>query len=284
MSAVIICVNYNRDEETAKFVSNVLAQNDADRIRHIIVINNSESKIESLLPTNQKILIYNPGRNLGYFGGAWWGYQQYLKEFPLPEWIIVSNTDLYFSDANFFVKLFHYYEKNPPAVIAPAIYSEESFINQNPFMKQRPTSFRMHFYKWVYRYYISWIIYETLSILKEKLQSQFRNFCRKGKIQSDENPIKIYAPHGAFIIFHKSYFESGGTLESKTFLFGEEILVAETARKLNLDIIYDPRLQIIHKKHSTTNIFKYPHIWKYVKESSAYYADTFFKLKIKGGP
>ncbi|MGC8979631.1 glycosyltransferase family 2 protein, partial [Caldisericum sp.] len=90
-------------------------------------------------------------------------------------------------------------------------------------------------------------------------------------------PQEIYAPFGACIIFHRNYFEAGGTLNTECFLFGEEIFVAETARKLNLRILYDPELKVIHHEHSSISILKSKQKAFYAYQSIKYYIDKFFK-------
>jgi hypothetical protein len=65
-------------------------------------------------------------------------------------------------------------------------------------------------------------------------------------------PGVIYAPHGAFIIFTKSYFESGSSIDFGLNLFGEEIFVAEECRKNNLNVYYEPQISVHHAEHVST--------------------------------
>src|SRR3989442_14004267 len=62
----------------------------------------------------------------------------------------------------------------------------------------------------------------------------------------------IYAPHGAFFIFSRRYFEAGGYLDGNLFLYGEEISVAEICRSLGLPVIYEPSLCVLHQEHQST--------------------------------
>lgn len=276
---LVICINYHSYHEVVSFSKSLFLQENSENIKLIIIDNSGDFKDkENIVKTCyqskhiKRIIIYYPSHNLGYFGGAWWGIQQYLKDFDLPEWTIVSNPDIQFAISDFFVKLLDYHQINPPAIIAPSIILESSGIDQNPYMSKRPSKLRMHFYKWFFRYYPSLIIYQSLSVLKEQVQ----NYLPKIRSKVNNRPISIYAPHGSFIVFHRSYFESGGTLAHGCFLFGEEIFVAETARRLNLNILYDPRLKVIHKGHASTNIFKSRYVLHYMREAAVYCADEFF--------
>jgi GT2 family glycosyltransferase len=89
-------------------------------------------------------------------------------------------------------------------------------------------------------------------------------------------PLQIYAAHGAFLAFRKSYFEAGGTLRHGAFLFGEEIFVAETVRRLGLTIGYDPRLRVFHRGYTTTGYMPSRQMATYMREAARYCADTWF--------
>ena len=51
------------------------------------------------------------------------------------------------------------------------------------------------------------------------------------------------------MLFASSYFDKGGTLNYPSFLFGEELFVAEQARQLNLTTVFEPSLKIEHQQH-----------------------------------
>ena len=76
------------------------------------------------------------------------------------------------------------------------------------------------------------------------------------------------------MIFYRTYFEKGGTLDHGAFLFGEEVFVAESARKFGMEIVYDKRLRVIHSEHVTTRSSKDRMKYKY--EAARYCAKEFF--------
>lgn len=275
-NVLTICVNYHNEEETIRFVRHLLAQN-ADFPHHIIIVdNNEDTKISDLsveLGNNRCIFIYHDGKNRGYFGAANWGFQQYLRAKQLPEWIIVCNTDVYFESNNSLSELVNLYKGEQASIIAPAIISERTGLDQNPFMKKRPSAIRMHLYRIVFYYAIVANLYQSLSLVKTKLRNVLN---KKRKHLYDGNKMQIYAPHGAFIIFNRSYFIEGGNLDYGSFLYGEEIFVAETALKLGHKVIYDPRVRVVHKEHTTTKNLKKRNYYKY--KSSEYCAKKYFKI------
>lgn len=284
LSIITICVNYHNDKETARFVKDLLAQ-EGVFTQMVIVIDNSESPrvsncLHILSKTNEQIWLRHPGKNLGYYGGAAWGLREFIKEFPLPDWIIVCNTDIKFLQSNFISNLCAFHSEGSYAVVAPAIISKFSGRDTNPHLRMRPSRIRMHFLKCVFRYYPISMAYNILSLAKDKI----RFMLKLGAVQSYANskqkgpiPQQIYAPQGSFVAFNRKYFESGGTLDHGAFLFGEEIFVAETARRLGLTIAYDPRLKIEHREHRTTGLFKSRRLFGFVRDAAEYSAMSYFK-------
>jgi GT2 family glycosyltransferase len=283
-STLTICVNYHNDEQTVHFVQGLLALRGVPD-QKVIIVDNSEppavnSPLRDLARTDRRIWLRWPGKNLGYYGGAAWGLREHIKEFALPEWIIVCNTDIDLIQLDFLSKLCALYYASHYAVVSPAIISAASARDLNPYMKTRPTSFRMHFYKWTFRYYPISMIYQLLALLKNKILFILKRALVWSNANLDQKflvPQQIYAPHASFVAYNQKYFELGGTLDHGVFLFGEEIFIAETAKRLGLNIAYDPRLRIVHLEHSTTNIFKSRKILGFLREAAEYCADTFFR-------
>ncbi len=275
-----ICVNYHMDCETYKFVMELLSQEISFR-QSVIIVDNGErdnahengvSLLEELTRDNTNMIYYHANENLGYYGAANWGLREYLRTATLPEWIIVCNTDISFNNRTFLASLVEMYNHCPPAIVAPAIISKARGIDTNPFKKARPTRMRMHSYKLIYRYKLLLIAYLHIASAKQRLM-KMSMLVRSANPHPQES-YNIYAPHGAFVIFNKKYFEAGGTLEYDSFLFHEETFIAETARELGLDILYEPTLEVIHDEHASTSDLA--SIRKYKYEASVYCANRYF--------
>jgi GT2 family glycosyltransferase len=91
-------------------------------------------------------------------------------------------------------------------------------------------------------------------LFRQKLAAKTSWLALRGKSASISNGGRqpIYAPHGAFMIFSRRYFEAGGYLDGNLFLYGEEISVAEICRSLGLAVIYEPSLCVVHNEHAST--------------------------------
>lgn len=275
-----ICVNYHTEPEVSDFARELLQQVTRFQQKLIIVDNNEyandhdyrESPLDKLSREYEDVIYYRAGNNLGYYGAADWGLQQYLNIATLPDWIIVCNTDISFENNSFLATLVNLFDRSPPAVIAPSIISSNHGSDQNPFLISRPNKFRMHSYKFIFRYNLTLKTYIFAHSIKQKL-TDVRRLVSISYPRLAESRY-IYAPHGAFIIFNSKYFREGGTLKYGSFLFDEEIFVAETASKLGLRVLYEPQLKVIHKEHATTKTVESMRQYKY--EAAKFCANTYF--------
>jgi GT2 family glycosyltransferase len=248
---LLICVNYRKPTETQHFVATALEQTLNSSLK-VVVVDNSPFPGEGGVPESRSgdphVKVMATGRNLGYFGGAAAALADHLKSDSLPDWVIVSNPDVYFSGRDVLQRLCDSHRGDEPAVIAPSIRTLHTAVEQNPYMRVRPSRIRMHMYRWLFSSYPVDVVWEGLSWIKHRVVELFSKVHPPAAASL---PEKIYAPHGSFIALHRSYFERGGNLEYGAFLFGEEIFVAETVRRLGLTVLYEPAVVIEHTERST---------------------------------
>lgn len=284
MSSLVIGINYKTDEHAVRFARS-LARYSAQDVS-VVLVDNSEragpGAFQRLIAeANPAVEYMQAPANLGYFGGANFGLKQFLGRSPLPEWVIVSNVDIEFRDPNFFAALGQLQSTENLGVVAPRIWSARWQRDLNPKIMQRPARRRMHFYNVVFGNYYSQTAYEILSFLKNGLRSQLRRQRGIAPQPQDGNPpaahsTVIYAPHGSCMIFHQRYFSRGGSIEYPVFLFGEEIFVAETARRLGLLVAHCPQLWIYDNEHASTGIIRNRKIARYMTEATRYLVSNYF--------
>ncbi len=278
---VVIGVTYRSNSDALRLARQISREKVAERPVLLLVDNSEVSDLAAALsdldPWEAGISIHIPGRNLGYFGGAASALEEFVLTHEWPEWVIVCNVDLILEGKKFFVRLMQYGESHAHTVIAPAIISGVSGRDQNPFMLARPTRLRMRFYKAIFQWYPVLWLYSAMHLMKERLRGVWRLLGTDTMVsRSYVEPLPIYAGHGAFLAFRKSYFESGGTLHHGSFLFGEEVFVAETARRAGSSVAYDPRLRVRHEEHKTIGMWPTRLMAARMKEAATYCADTFF--------
>ncbi len=224
---------------------------------HFLVVSNeaaacSRTELREALAALPNSELYEPTENRGYFGAARFALDGYLANGGrLPDWVIVCNHDVLIEDREFFEKLFRL-DPESAGIIAPRIRVFGTNLDQNPFMRRRPNWLRWAGLRFIYSNYGLAAFWHWLSRQKQALRSHWS--ARRSKTASIPNGRRefIYAPHGAFFIFSRRYFEAGGYLDGNLFLYGEEISVAEICRSLGLPVIYEPSLCVLHNEHRST--------------------------------
>ncbi len=275
---LVLCANYYNEDITLSFIREILTQNDSEAV-DIFVVDNSHAEVYSkklaeIEKYNFNVRILYPPNNMGYLGAARFGLKEYTQQYEIPEWVIVSNTDISFPNKDFFRKLLELYtDENPPAVIGPSIFSTLTKINQNPQIIKRPKNNQMRLYTYIFKFYTIFQIYSLLSFLKNKIKGNLLTPYLK---RDNCKPMCIYAPHGSIFILNKKYFNGGGNLEHGGFVFGETITIAEKARVKKMKVIFEPRLRVLHDEHSTTGKIKSREIVRYQLESAKYIYRTYF--------
>jgi GT2 family glycosyltransferase len=242
----------------------------------VVVVDNSpfpgEGGVSGSLDGDPHVKTIATGKNLGYFGAAALALQEHMQSNPLPDWVIVSNPDVYFREHDVLERLCNAHRGSEPAVIAPSIRTLDAFVDQNPYMRVRPSRLHMHLNSWVFNWYPIDVVYQGLSWIKHRALDGFTKERPAGTASSGY----IYAPHGSFIALHRSYFERGGTLDYGAFLYGEEIFVAETARKLGLTVMYEPSIIIEHTERSTANGLWNRDTARFRRQATRYLTRNFF--------
>jgi len=288
-NVLVIGVNYGTDDEAIIFTKHLTDVNKHAQLNNvslkIFVVDNTERSnndnlYQKILQANSGVKYIKTPYNMGYFGGAKYGLKKYLRNNDLPDFVIVSNVDIYFKDRYFFESLIKYTDK--AEIIAPSIWSYFSNRDQNPKILSRPNKYRMKFYKYCFSNYYLLNSYTVLSIIKSQIKNfyKFVSIIFKQKADEKKNSYEtknIYAPQGCCIIFSKYYFKKGGTLDYPLFLFNEEVYVAETARKMGLKILYVPALKVWHKDHASTGWIRTRKIAAFIAEAARFTADTYFK-------
>lgn len=268
-TALVIIVNTNADGETLRLLGELVSQEGAT-VDAVVAHNGQQPLVVGLPGSAQShVSVVSPPENRGYFYAADVGLDSYLTRNPMPDWVVVSNADIHIPDRGFFESLARFHGTDSPGVVAPSILSLMSRRDQNPMMRRRPSRARMRLYQLVFRFYATDAAYQFLALARDRVR-------RPASPQPGTGVAEpIYAPHGAFMIFNRRYFESGGSLKYGVFLYGEELFVAERARTLGLAVLYDPRLKVVHREHSETGVINQKS-WRRRREASDFIARQFF--------
>jgi GT2 family glycosyltransferase len=250
--ALIITVNYRAADSTMLFLESASKLECFDAAHLIVVENGSgDESVEKLRPVVARFsnveLLESP-LNRGYFGGANWALQQYMTRGYRPDWVIICNNDILFDDRQFLSALLHRDPENAQ-VIAPVIIASLTNLDGNPFLRERPTLIQLWGYRfWYSNYYLMWL----KQLLSPYVRILWHYFCFWRPKSQPGDCTKIYAAHGSFIIFSRSYFDAGGYIDDGFFLYAEEFAVAEICLRLGLHVTHDVALQVCHSGHRVT--------------------------------
>lgn len=280
----IIIVNYRKSDLTVATCRSLARLYGHDKVKVVIVDNGSSRESQQVLDAVKElpmtVEILSETRNLGYFGGSRRGLELIRVRGWRPQWVIISNSDIEYRNPDFLKHLLERHAENDIGVIAPRIESELSGTSQNPYMIERPSAWRMHFYKWIFRFYLTCFAYQMLGLFKALLK---RRLLAPGKVsEPSEGAQDIYAAHGSYLIFSSEYFRRGGDFRHEPFLFGEEVSVAESARRLGLKVRYEPDLVVCHAEHATMGWIPDRRLLSFQREASAFCADRYFPIQKRG--
>jgi len=279
---LVICINYHDESNTVRFVKELLEQQGSEFIK-ILIADTSErtvphSSLTFLQDNDNRVLVLTVGKNIGYLGAAHWSLCQYLENNELPEWIIISNTDLIISGDDLFLKLFSFQTENEPAIIAPSITSTKTYMDQNPCIIVKPRRIKLVIHNILLKKYFIYSLFQYLYTIKQMINSKIYKLIL-ARYHNKWTMTNIYAAHGSFIVLPKEYFLRGGTLDYKPFLFGEEYFIAEMARFISMTILYKPSLKLFHHEHRTTGNSLNKVKWKYLVEAYQYCLENYFTEK-----
>ena len=252
----IVTVSYRNHGDTRAFLDS-LATVRGFRECNVTVVNNAVgsedvAELDEIAASFEGSLkMVHSAENLYYWGGANSVVRRILGSGTGGvgvDWIIISNNDVLFNDAGFLEKL-RSYDASDHGVIAPSIVSLATGRDQNPFLRKPPGMFQL--IKWRAQY-SNFHVARALLALQEAVGSVRWFIDRRQLAGGVRRPDEIYAPHGAFIIFSRRYFEGGGWLDTTVPMYMEEITTGAIAEQIGVPVRYRPDLQVHHREHATT--------------------------------
>ena len=268
-SILIVLVNYFNENEVAEFIARQLCK---QQVQYTVVVvdNGSNANVlEQPGKDNAFVHLVQPTENLGYLNGANFGFNFYCASNPIPDFTIVCNSDIIIEDEHFFEKLLNDSASEKAEVIGPTIVSTLTSHHQNPMYKKRLSYMKIKRLLTVFSFYPLYIIYQ--------LGAYFKRWIKISRSENEKQSDLVYALHGSFLIFTKSFFEKGNTLQFPSFLYAEELFIAEQCLKNGSSIYYNANLKVLHKEHSSSGFIKNRKHVKWMKESLNVIYNSYYK-------
>lgn len=200
-----------------------------------------------MIRTEPRVQLIESPTNAGYFGGAKLGAASASDDAIA---LIVSNADIVFPASTTLEDIVKTSSEvgDDVGVVAPSIISQKDGRDQNPLLERRPTAREQ------------WVRMRRMSSVARAQFTAIISVAKRFLVPKSDNigraPRDIYAPHGSFLIFLRTYFEHGGDLSHPLFLFGEELTVAEQCRSLGLRVIFRPDIRLEHVAHAQIGILR----------------------------
>lgn len=270
-SIVHTVILYDNEEEVFEHAKDLSEQTIVKDIALVIVVN-KKGKIDleefkkKLDQLNVENFIYNPNENLGYLNGTIYGYAQYCYETNnVPKWVTISNTDVKFTNNEFYEKfLSKRYDENVWC-IGPSIYNCKNKSYDNPQYLERVKTSKINRLIRIYKNPYIANIYEQLAKIKG---STLRN--KKTKSQY------MYSAKGCFFILHNDMAKVLNINKYKVLMYSEESYIAEIILKHDKKSYYDSEIEIIHDESAVTSKLAFKKKAKYIEESLRVIREEFY--------
>ena len=245
MRTAVIILNYNSSDDCRICVSTLKKQQEAE-FEIVIVDNCSKSEersaVESLCREQNCIFIAN-NENRGYNAGNNVGLR-YAAEHGFP-YALVCNPDMIFKRNDFLKTLVDVMERDPEIAMCGSDVITPEGVHQNP--KDAPEICWYQSFYWV------------KSIFSRKNKSKVPNW-----VDSPDKSHFCKTLNGCCLILRVSFLQKTGFFDERTFLYGEEPILARQVELSGKKAFYTAETQAIHnhrksKEGSSSFCAKY---WK----------------------
>ena len=254
MKISYVILHYNAIDVTCACVNSIASIKNADNCI-VIVDNNSPNgsgdELEKLYSNNDDIYVIKSNSNLGFARGNNLGYR-FAKDNLLSDIIVDMNNDIEILDHNFenhILETIANYERL--GIISPRIKNIKGY-DQNPYrIETMSTAIKIRTF-FVYSLYFLGLY---LPLVNKKLYKHFSIKYHRREIDHELATTKRMniVPHGSFIIFCPSFVKRfRNAFVEDTFFYGEEDILFDMLKKYNLDSLYCPDIEILHKEKVAT--------------------------------
>ncbi len=260
MKVCILSVCHNSYVEAERFLDSIVdAIKEAETLvsLDLYIIDNSSPfnhlYIEKLKKQRSGLSVtYIASDNLGYFPSVSAAIRKYNIALSDYDYVCISNVDLRLSKS-FFGVLSGINPELNVGVYAPSIFSAQLNADRNPKIVHRPSAFKLKINKFLFSSRFRYRLLKSVNSFRLRLRQFLKPNPDSKQPGSSKFYREIYASHGSFILFTRSFIAIESKFAYPVFLFGEEIYVAEIARNNQLKVKYVPELLIFDSEHVSTS-------------------------------
>jgi GT2 family glycosyltransferase len=186
---------------------------------------------------------------------------------------MICNTDIIFEDNSFIEQFLSKTYDDSVWCVGTSIILKRTGKNQNPFLRVRPTSAKVHTWRIFYSSYPLFRLYFKLHDIKKRKNASTQEICCASGY--------VYGVHGSCFFVTEECVNQLVPEAQGIFMYGEELLVAEVIRHNAKKIYYDSSLKIVHNENQVTSAIASSRKQKWFNNSFVYMYNQYFKNKLK---
>lgn len=248
--AVMLLIAYNNMDEVDGFIDHIRSLDPRQDVAFSICDNSPTPKPSRHRGAADVTTTARPD-NPGYLDGGIQALAEYQRNCEMPDWVILTNTDLEVQSSNLACTLSENHDAGLPIVLAPRITEGEARIEKNPHVRQARSVTRLRVNRLLTATPVLTLAYLSASGLRHRTAAASAASAPATASPLAEANTTMFSPYGAMIIFSRAFVESLG-LPKGVPLLAEEYAIAQTAALNRVPVVFEPRVHVHHVAHTTT--------------------------------
>lgn len=246
-----VILHYMNINVTRQCIDSIQNNVGEEKYKIVIIDNNSPNKsgeeLKEIYRDFKKVSVILNKKNDGFARGNNIGYSILRKDC---EFICILNNDVELLQNNFYQRLNEIYSRRKFAILGPKIQMLDGKICDLMPMLGSYQEEKKKYYKKKIRYILAVL---GLNTIREYFAGN--NIINDSEnVQNEHTNIML---HGCCLIFSKDYIKNNKyAFDPRTDFYGEEALLFLHARKEKYEILYTPKLTILHKEAIATKTSK----------------------------
>ena len=247
-----LVLHYKCISETINCVESI--KKISERYSHCIVIvdngsgNDTGDELLSRYSKDQSVTVIISQDNLGFSRGNNLGYR-YAKATHDPRFLVVTNNDIVFNQAEFIRHMMIAYKDTGFYVCGPDIYTASYCRHENPYDgidSLNAIQKRLHLLGMYQRFMILYALRTRMARLKNAFRERLLGLKRRRHI-NDTSTRTVTGLHGSCLVFSEKFISSeDAAFWPETFLYGEEDILCIRCNRRGYSMVYNPNMQVYH--------------------------------------
>lgn len=299
MKICFLILHYKSVEDTLKCIASIKALS-CDSKPDIVVVDNGCNDGETINRDNPDVAVLSLEKNLGFSAANNIGYKYAVERFN-PDFIVVTNNDIFFEQKDFIELIIEEYKRSNYFILGPDIINKntgghQSPISSGPLSKSNSLNkaeidrliktFEFYSKHYILSFMINELIIERLHDLTDKLGLTVYIRAAKRKFLSADIEIfdkeyKNVRLSGACLVLSRNFINlNSNVFTPEVYFYNEENFLTHRCVENGWLIVYCPTLYVKHSysssvKKSFKNVlarekFRTEHMLKSAKEYRAY--------------